>query len=214
MASYYALALANAQLQDARRKADQQTKVALDMMSMSGACAFTLGGARTRVVHARARCSHACRAATRRTRTFSLRSIPRCRPRGRNSGAPEPAQSGSVGLRRRHVAALESLRTARTRAHHVAQPYPDQACVPAATRAKRGCDGRSQSVTDAETVPLLAAMFEQMGFVARYSIPYDTLVRFLLTVRRSYRKVPYHNWRCVPPPLSRCIRTRARSHGS
>ena len=66
---------------------------------------------------------------------------------------------------------------------------------------EEGCDGRSQSVTDAETVPLLAAMFEQMGFVARYSIPYDTLVRFLLTVRRSYRKVPYHNWRCVPPPL-------------
>ena len=32
LTSYYALALANAQLQDAQRKADRQTKVAMDMM--------------------------------------------------------------------------------------------------------------------------------------------------------------------------------------
>jgi hypothetical protein len=52
--------------------------------------------------------------------------------------------------------------------------------------------------TDAETVPLLVAMLEHLGFVARYQMPYPTLARFLLTVRRGYRRVPYHNWRYVP----------------
>ncbi|KAJ9586234.1 hypothetical protein L9F63_020143, partial [Diploptera punctata] len=44
---------------------------------------------------------------------------------------------------------------------------------------------------------LLAAvsMFLDLGLVKRFNIERETLYRFLITVKRNYRDVPYHNWR-------------------
>lgn len=38
-------------------------------------------------------------------------------------------------------------------------------------------------------------MFLELGLVSRFKIDYETLVRWLITVKRNYRNVPYHNWR-------------------
>ncbi|KAK6635447.1 hypothetical protein RUM44_000698 [Polyplax serrata] len=39
------------------------------------------------------------------------------------------------------------------------------------------------------------SMFLQLGLVKRFVIEKATLYRFLITVRKNYRDVPYHNWR-------------------
>lgn len=39
------------------------------------------------------------------------------------------------------------------------------------------------------------SMFLQLGLVKRFIIEKETLYRFLITVKRNYRDVPYHNWR-------------------
>lgn len=46
-----------------------------------------------------------------------------------------------------------------------------------------------------EMVKGAVAMFLQLGLVRRFSIEKETLYRFLITVKRNYRDVPYHNWR-------------------
>ncbi|KAL0269123.1 UNVERIFIED_CONTAM: hypothetical protein PYX00_006958 [Menopon gallinae] len=46
-----------------------------------------------------------------------------------------------------------------------------------------------------EMVKGAAAMFLQLGLVKRFAIEKGTLYRFLITVKRNYRDVPYHNWR-------------------
>ncbi|GIY49264.1 dual 3',5'-cyclic-AMP and -GMP phosphodiesterase 11, partial [Caerostris extrusa] len=38
-------------------------------------------------------------------------------------------------------------------------------------------------------------MFMDLGFVQRFGIEYDILCRWLLSVRKNYRPVSYHNWR-------------------
>ncbi|XP_035266769.1 dual 3',5'-cyclic-AMP and -GMP phosphodiesterase 11A isoform X1 [Anguilla anguilla] len=38
-------------------------------------------------------------------------------------------------------------------------------------------------------------MFMELGMVQKFKIDYETLCRWLLTVRKNYRMVPYHNWR-------------------
>lgn len=39
------------------------------------------------------------------------------------------------------------------------------------------------------------SMFLQLGLVKRFVIEKATLYRFLITVKKNYRDVPYHNWR-------------------
>jgi len=46
-----------------------------------------------------------------------------------------------------------------------------------------------------EMVKGAVAMFLQLGLVKKFNIEKETLYRFLITVRRNYRDVPYHNWR-------------------
>lgn len=46
-----------------------------------------------------------------------------------------------------------------------------------------------------EMVRGAVAMFLQLGLVKRFQIEKETLYRFLITVKRNYRDVPYHNWR-------------------
>nr|XP_018899769.1 PREDICTED: dual 3',5'-cyclic-AMP and -GMP phosphodiesterase 11A-like [Bemisia tabaci] len=39
------------------------------------------------------------------------------------------------------------------------------------------------------------SMFLELGLVKRFAIDKETLYKFLLTVKKNYRDVPYHNWR-------------------
>lgn len=38
-------------------------------------------------------------------------------------------------------------------------------------------------------------MFLDMDFVERFHIDYEVLCRWLLSVKKNYRNVTYHNWR-------------------
>ncbi|XP_051871895.1 dual 3',5'-cyclic-AMP and -GMP phosphodiesterase 11A-like isoform X3 [Pristis pectinata] len=38
-------------------------------------------------------------------------------------------------------------------------------------------------------------MFMELGIVQKFKVDYEVLCRWLLTVRKNYRAVPYHNWR-------------------
>ncbi|XP_043922783.1 dual 3',5'-cyclic-AMP and -GMP phosphodiesterase 11A-like [Protopterus annectens] len=38
-------------------------------------------------------------------------------------------------------------------------------------------------------------MFMELGMVQKFRIDYEVLCRWLLTIRKNYRTVPYHNWR-------------------
>ncbi|XP_069770246.1 dual 3',5'-cyclic-AMP and -GMP phosphodiesterase 11A-like isoform X4 [Narcine bancroftii] len=38
-------------------------------------------------------------------------------------------------------------------------------------------------------------MFMELGIVQKFKVDYEVLCRWLLTVRKNYRPVPYHNWR-------------------
>ncbi|XP_072880516.1 dual 3',5'-cyclic-AMP and -GMP phosphodiesterase 11A isoform X3 [Hemitrygon akajei] len=38
-------------------------------------------------------------------------------------------------------------------------------------------------------------MFKELGIVQKFKVDYEVLCRWLLTVRKNYRAVPYHNWR-------------------
>mgnify|MGYP002715710600 CR=1 FL=1 len=51
------------------------------------------------------------------------------------------------------------------------------------------------SLDDDEMVLGAASMFLQLGLVKRFIIEKTTLYRFLITVKKNYRDVPYHNWR-------------------
>ncbi|CAG7819891.1 unnamed protein product [Allacma fusca] len=46
-----------------------------------------------------------------------------------------------------------------------------------------------------EMVVAAVRMFLDLGLVARFKMDYSTVCRWLLTVQRNYRDVPYHNWR-------------------
>ncbi|KAL1122469.1 hypothetical protein AAG570_002800 [Ranatra chinensis] len=39
------------------------------------------------------------------------------------------------------------------------------------------------------------SMFVELGLVKKFSIERETLYRFLMTIKKNYRDVPYHNWR-------------------
>jgi len=49
-------------------------------------------------------------------------------------------------------------------------------------------------LADFDSVKVVLSMFQDLGFCERWKIRENTLVRFVLTVRRGYRDPPYHNW--------------------
>ncbi|BFZ15143.1 hypothetical protein BsWGS_18182 [Bradybaena similaris] len=51
-----------------------------------------------------------------------------------------------------------------------------------------------RTVPESQTVLSCLSMFEDLGFLSRWRIKLDTLVRFLLMVKKGYRNPPYHNW--------------------
>ena len=46
-----------------------------------------------------------------------------------------------------------------------------------------------------ETLKACIRMFSDMGFINRFRIDYNCLCRWLLSVKKNYRAVTYHNWR-------------------
>ncbi|GIY28839.1 dual 3',5'-cyclic-AMP and -GMP phosphodiesterase 11 [Caerostris darwini] len=51
------------------------------------------------------------------------------------------------------------------------------------------------SLNDKEMLKASLRMFMDLGFIQRFGIQYDVLCRWLLSVRKNYRTVTYHNWR-------------------
>jgi hypothetical protein len=49
-------------------------------------------------------------------------------------------------------------------------------------------------LTDIKMCSCVLYMFERLHFLERFIMQPETLKRFILTVRNSYRDVPYHNW--------------------
>ncbi|KXJ08803.1 cGMP-dependent 3',5'-cyclic phosphodiesterase [Exaiptasia diaphana] len=45
-----------------------------------------------------------------------------------------------------------------------------------------------------QTVPAVLYMMDDLGFIERWKIPKEILIRFTLMVKRGYREPPYHNW--------------------
>ncbi|XP_078325409.1 uncharacterized protein LOC111123979 isoform X6 [Crassostrea virginica] len=51
-----------------------------------------------------------------------------------------------------------------------------------------------REIPEPESPLCVLAMFEDLGFISRWRIRKDTLVRFVLMVKKGYRNPPYHNW--------------------
>ncbi|XP_022096548.1 cGMP-specific 3',5'-cyclic phosphodiesterase-like isoform X3 [Acanthaster planci] len=51
------------------------------------------------------------------------------------------------------------------------------------------------SLEEDETLQASICMFEECNLINKFHIPYDVLCRWLLSVRKNYRPVIYHNWR-------------------
>ncbi|XP_021357085.1 dual 3',5'-cyclic-AMP and -GMP phosphodiesterase 11A-like isoform X2 [Mizuhopecten yessoensis] len=51
------------------------------------------------------------------------------------------------------------------------------------------------SLTKDEMLVAAIRMFEDLGFIRKFKIDIEVLCRWLLTVRKNYRNVSYHNWR-------------------
>ncbi|XP_014256166.1 dual 3',5'-cyclic-AMP and -GMP phosphodiesterase 11 isoform X2 [Cimex lectularius] len=50
-------------------------------------------------------------------------------------------------------------------------------------------------LSDDQTLTACLRMFLDLDFVERFSIDYEVLCRWLLSVKKNYRNVTYHNWR-------------------
>ncbi|GFN82273.1 cGMP-dependent 3',5'-cyclic phosphodiesterase-like [Plakobranchus ocellatus] len=55
-------------------------------------------------------------------------------------------------------------------------------------------DFAPRTISESQTVMSCLSMFEDLGFISRWRIKSETLVRFLLMVKKGYRNPPYHNW--------------------
>ncbi|EFN82779.1 cGMP-specific 3',5'-cyclic phosphodiesterase isoform X2 [Harpegnathos saltator] len=50
-------------------------------------------------------------------------------------------------------------------------------------------------LTDDDTCRATIRMFKQCDLIQKFHIPYDVLCRWILSVKKNYRPVKYHNWR-------------------
>ena len=51
------------------------------------------------------------------------------------------------------------------------------------------------TLPDEDTYKVTIRMFMEFGLVQQYNIPYKVLCRWVLSVKKNYRPVSYHNWR-------------------
>ncbi|UXI20107.1 2-oxoglutarate and iron-dependent oxygenase domain-containing protein 3 [Sarcoptes scabiei] len=56
-------------------------------------------------------------------------------------------------------------------------------------------DFDDQTLTDDETILATIRLFIDLELNEKFQIPYQSLCRWILSVRKNYRKVIYHNWR-------------------
>uniref|UniRef100_A0A8C7GAN1 Phosphodiesterase n=1 Tax=Oncorhynchus kisutch TaxID=8019 RepID=A0A8C7GAN1_ONCKI len=49
--------------------------------------------------------------------------------------------------------------------------------------------------TELELVMCAIQMFYEVGVVKKFQVPQEVLVRFMYSISKGYRKMPYHNWR-------------------
>ncbi|XP_040576240.2 cGMP-specific 3',5'-cyclic phosphodiesterase [Lepeophtheirus salmonis] len=50
-------------------------------------------------------------------------------------------------------------------------------------------------LSEDETLKIPIRMFMEFGFIQQFHIPYKVLCRWILSVKKNYRPVKYHNWR-------------------
>lgn len=50
-------------------------------------------------------------------------------------------------------------------------------------------------MTDDDTLRACLRMFIELNFIKTFQIPYGVLCRWLLSIKKNYRNVTYHNWR-------------------
>ncbi|XP_034179846.1 phosphodiesterase 6 [Osmia lignaria lignaria] len=50
-------------------------------------------------------------------------------------------------------------------------------------------------LTDEDTCRATISMFKQCNLIQKFHIPYEVLCRWILSVKKNYRPVKYHNWR-------------------
>ncbi|XP_035829015.1 cGMP-dependent 3',5'-cyclic phosphodiesterase [Aplysia californica] len=55
-------------------------------------------------------------------------------------------------------------------------------------------DFAPRTIPESGTILSCLSMFEDLGFSSRWRIKTETLVRFLMMVKKGYRNPPYHNW--------------------
>ncbi|XP_028406740.1 cGMP-dependent 3',5'-cyclic phosphodiesterase-like isoform X2 [Dendronephthya gigantea] len=53
---------------------------------------------------------------------------------------------------------------------------------------------RPRLTPNLEFVKACMSMFEDMDLIRKWKISYETLIRFILMIKKGYRDLPYHNW--------------------
>ncbi|KAK3699911.1 hypothetical protein QZH41_016577, partial [Actinostola sp. cb2023] len=51
-----------------------------------------------------------------------------------------------------------------------------------------------RTLAEDQTIPAVLFMMDDLGFIDRWKIPKEILIRFTMMVKRGYRDPPYHNW--------------------
>ncbi|ESO83549.1 hypothetical protein LOTGIDRAFT_236563 [Lottia gigantea] len=99
------------------------------------------------------------------------------------------------------VAAAKQAVALETLSYHASVPNDDVLnikCkqVPEATTWKLNrFDFNDFSLQGDEMILAAIRMFKDLGLIRKFRIDYEVLCRWLLTVRKNYRNVSYHNWR-------------------
>ena len=56
------------------------------------------------------------------------------------------------------------------------------------------CSGIDTAMNSPPSIQSVIRMFTDFGLLSRFDINYNTFCRWLLTVKKNYRQVAYHNW--------------------
>ncbi|KAK7012018.1 cGMP-specific 3p 5p-cyclic phosphodiesterase, partial [Biomphalaria glabrata] len=50
-------------------------------------------------------------------------------------------------------------------------------------------------MSDDDTIKATIRMFLDANLISQFKVPYETMCRWVCTVKKNYRPVTYHNWR-------------------
>jgi cGMP-specific 3',5'-cyclic phosphodiesterase len=71
---------------------------------------------------------------------------------------------------------------------HVSIPEANQLCL-------YSWEFNDMILTDDETILASIRMFVELDLLKKFRIPHDVMCRWMLSVKKNYRPVIYHNWR-------------------